>query len=154
MGQDPDFMQTWFKLYADMHHRQFNRVGAEYLKLKGLTFDLWRESLKDGRKGDILALLGLNYLMGTHMLIHLSGNRTLSTHRGNPPHDEIVDKCDFHLIYLGRGIYAELVKRDHPLVELNDKDGTKSLVIRMLTTVESGVVNKLVHLGLGFGIDR
>ena len=100
--------------------------------------------MKGGRKGDILALLGLN----------LSGNRTWSTHRGNPLHDEIVDKCKFHLIYLGRGIYAELVKRDHPLVELNNKEGTKSLIIEMLTTVESGVVNKLVHLGLGFGIDR
>ena len=108
-------MQTWLKLYVDMYHRQFNRVGAEYLKLKGLTFDLWRESSKDGRKGDILALLGLNYLMGIHTLIHLSGNRTWSTHHGNPPHDEIVDKCKFHLIYLGRGIYAELVKRTTPL---------------------------------------
>ena len=92
--------------------------------------------------------------MGTHTLIHLSRNRTWSTHHGNPSHDEIVDKCEFHLIYLGRGIYAELVKRDHPLVELNNKGGTKSLVIGTLTTVESSVVNKLVHLGLGFGIDR
>ena len=64
-----------------------------------------------------------------------------------------MDKCEFQLIYLGSGIYTELMKRDHPLVELNDKEGTKSLVIGRLTTVESGVVNKLIPLGLSFGIN-
>ena len=137
-----------------MYCRQFERVAANYLKSKVLEFDHWRESIKDRRKGDVMALLGLNYLMGTHTMVHLSGNRIGSTHRDNPPHDDIVNKCEFHLLYLGRGIYTELVKRDHPLVEVNELEGSKSLVVGTLSTVEDGAVNKLVHLGLGFGVDR
>ena len=154
VGQTPSFMCTWLKLYADMYWRQFKRVTANYLKSKVLEFDHWRESIKDGRKGDVMALLGLNYLMGTHTMIHLSGKRIWSTHWGNLPHDYIVYKCEFHLLYLGRGIYAELVKRDHPLVEVNDLEGSKSLVVGTLSMVEDGVVTKLVHLGLGFSVDR
>ena len=63
-------------------------VGAEYLNRKRLTFDLWRESIKDGRKGDILVLLGLNYLMGTHTMVHLHGNRLWTTLQETLNHDK------------------------------------------------------------------
>ena len=46
------------------------------------------------------------------------------------------------------------MKRDHPLVEVNGLEGSKSLVVGALSMVENGVVNKLVHPGLGFGVDR
>ena len=104
VGQTLSFMSTWLKLYADMYCRQFKKVTANYLKSKVLEFDHWWESIKDGRKGDVTALLGQNYLMGTHTMVHLSGNRIWSTHQGNLLHDDIVNKCEFHLLYLGRGI--------------------------------------------------
>ena len=67
-GQNPAFMRTWLKLYVDMYKQQFKQVGNEYLKSKGLDFDLWRDSIKDSRKGDVVVLLGLNYLMGMHTI--------------------------------------------------------------------------------------
>ena len=154
VGQNPAFMQTWLKLYVGMYWCQFKRVGEEYLKLKVLDFDLWHDSIKDGHKGDIMVLLGLNYLMGMHTMVHLSGNRVWSTLLGNLTHDELLNRCDFHLHYLGRGTNAELVKCSEPLAEVSDQDDTLSFVVGTLTNVEDTVINKLVHLGLGFGIDR
>ena len=129
-------------------------VGEEYLNRKRLTFDLWRESIKDGRKGDVLVLLGLNYLMGSHTMVHLHGNRLWSTLQEKLNHDEMVLKCDFHLVYLGRGIFAELCKRAEPLVEIEGDANVMSLVIGTLTSNEQTVIDKLSKLALGFAIDR
>ena len=153
-GQNPQFMRKWLKLYADMYKRQFMTVGEEYLNRKRLTFDLWRESIKDGRKGDVLVLLGLNYLMGSHTMVHLHGNRLWTTLQDKLNHDEMVLKCDFHLVYLGRGIFAELCKHAEPLVEIEGDANVMSLVIGTLTSNEQTVIDKLSKLGLGFAIDR
>ena len=153
-GQNPQFMRTWLKLYADMYKRQFMTVGEEYLNRKKLTFDLWKESIKDGCKGDVLVLLGLNYLMGSHTMVHLHGNRLWSTLQEKLNHDEMVSKCDFHLVYLGRGIFAELCKRAEPLVEIEGDPNVMSLVVGTLTSTEQTVIGKLSKLGLGFAVDR
>ena len=57
VGQNPALMQTWFKLYVDMYQCQFKRVGEKYLKSKKMDFDLWHDSIKNRRKGDIMVLL-------------------------------------------------------------------------------------------------
>ena len=129
-------------------------MGKEYLKSKILDFDLWHDSIRDSHKGDIMVLLGLNYLMGTHTVVHLSGNHVWSTLPGSLSHDEMLNRCDFDLIYLRRGIYTELVECSEPLAKVSDQDNTLSLVVGTLTNIEDIVINKLVHLGLGFGIDR
>ena len=87
-GQNPAWMRTWLKLYINMYRQQFKQAGGGYLISKVLDFDHWWDSIKDGRKGDILVLLGLNYLMGTHTVVHLSGGRVWSTLLGNLSHDE------------------------------------------------------------------
>ena len=129
-------------------------VGEEYLNRKRLTFDLWRESIKDGGKGDVLVLLGLNYLIGSHTMVHLHGNRLWSTLQEKLNHDEMVIKCDFHLVYLGRGIFAELCKRAEPLVEIEGDASVMSLVIGTLTPTEQTVIDKLSKLGLGLAVDQ
>ena len=73
-GQLPKFMRSWLKLYTYMYTKQFKHVGENYLKSKGLEFDHWRESIKDSCKGDVMCLLGLNYAMDTHTIVHLHGN--------------------------------------------------------------------------------
>ena len=152
-GQNPQFMRTWLKLYADMYKRQFMTVGEEYLNRKRLMFDLWRESIKDGCKGDVLVLLGLNYLMGSHTMIHLHGNRLWTTLHDKLNHDEMELKCDFHLVYLGCGIFAELCKCAEPLVEIEGDANVMSLVIGTRTSNEQTVIDKLSKLGLGFAVD-
>ena len=88
--------------------------------------------MKDGCKGDILVLLGLNYLMGTHAMVHLHGNRLWTTWNEKNNHDGLEKKCDFHLVYLGRGIFAELSPRIEPLVEIEDQSNVTSLVINLI----------------------
>ena len=53
-------------------------------------------------------------------------------------------KCNFHLTYLGRGIYAELIKRDTPLQTCTESDTVTSLIIGTLTAKDH-TINKLVH---------
>ena len=115
VGQQPAFMRNLLKMYVDMYCQQFKHVGATYMKSKSLDFDHWWDSIKDGHKGDIMVLLGLNYLMGTHTTVHLKDNCMWSTLHGNFTHDELVNQSNFHLVYLGWGIYAELIKRQTPL---------------------------------------
>ena len=55
----------------------------------------------------------------------------------------MVSKCDFHLVYLGRGIFAELCKRAEPLVEIEGDPNVMSLVVGTLTSTEQTVINKL-----------
>ena len=42
-----------------------------YLDRKGLSLDNWLDSVQDGRKGDVLTLLGLCMLIEKHTLVHL-----------------------------------------------------------------------------------
>ena len=148
-GQNPQFMRTWLKLCADMYKQQFMTVGAEYLNRKRLTFDLWRESIKDGYKGDILVLLELNYLMGSHTMVHLHGNRLWTMLQEKLNHDEMEMKCNFHLVYLGPGIFAELCRHAVLLVEIKEHANVMSLVIGTLTSTEQTVIDKLSQVGIG-----
>ena len=58
------------------------------------------------------------------------------------------------MVYLGRGIFAELCKCAEPLVEIEGDANVMSLVIGTLTSNEQTVIDKLSKLGLGFAVDR
>ena len=94
-------MRNWLKLYVEMYTKQFKHVGDKYLGLKVLEFDHWCDSIKDGCKGDVMVLLGLNYAMDTHMMVHLKGNKLWTTLQGNLTQDQMAARCNFHLVYLG-----------------------------------------------------
>ena len=55
----------------------------------------------------------------------------------------MLSKCNFHLVYLGRGINAELMAHTEPLAELGDQETVISLVVRTLMTTENAVIKKL-----------
>ena len=105
-GQLPKPMRNWLKLYADMYTKQFKCVCEKYLKSKVLNFNHWRESIKDGHRGDVMCLLGLNYAIDTHTMVHFQGNHLWGTLHGNFTHDQMASRCNFHLAYLGQGIYV------------------------------------------------
>ena len=74
----------------------------KYLKSKGLSVELWSDSIMEGWKGDMLALFGLNLLMETHCVVHLSNSQiwtTLAT--TGQTHSEDLKEYDIHLIYVG-----------------------------------------------------
>ena len=96
------FVREWLKLFVLMHRVQFVRKADKYLKSKGLSVELWSDNIMDGWKGDLLVLIGLNLLMETHCIVHLSNGQiwtTLATTRQT--HSEDLKKCDIHLIYVG-----------------------------------------------------
>ena len=86
-------------------------------------------------------------------MVHLHGNRLWTTLHEKLNHDEMEMKCDFHLVYLGCGIFAELCKCAVPLVEIEEHANVMSLVIGTLTSTEQIVIDKLSKLGLGFALD-
>ena len=70
-GQDMKFMRTWLHLFVHLHKKYFNNMAKTYLTRKGLSLDNWLDSVQDGRKGDVLTLLGLCMLIEKHTLVHL-----------------------------------------------------------------------------------
>ena len=58
-----------------MHKVQLAKKAKQYLKLKGLSIDMWLESITDGRKGNVLVLFGLNLLTETHCVVHLANGQ-------------------------------------------------------------------------------
>ena len=60
---------------------------------------------------------------------------TLATLSDN--HQEDLKKCDFHLCYIGRGLFMELVQREIPLQILEDMKNVQSLIVGELTPKEA-----------------
>ena len=49
-------------------------------------------------------------------MVHLNENRYSSTLKDEPDtHDEFLPRCDLHLTYVGKGIYAQLIPRTESL---------------------------------------
>ena len=92
-------MQTWLWFFmTDVHCKYFEKFAHKYLVSKELTLMEWAESITSGLKGDILALFGLCLLVDKYCLLHLK----------NENHDELLRMCDYHLVFLGQGIFIEL----------------------------------------------
>ena len=62
--------------------------------------------------------------------------------------------CNFHLVYLGRGLFVELTERKQPLIVADEDTDTKTIVIGELTFDECDTLDKVIYHGLGFGMDK
>ena len=86
----------------------FEERGDFYLKTKDMSFDIWMEAIKDGRKEDILTLFALSILTDLHTYVHLQEGQYWTTLKMVPStHEEILSACKIHLLYLGCGLYVE-----------------------------------------------
>ena len=85
---------------------------------KKLSIDDWLTTVKDRRRGDILCPYLLNMITGRHTCVHLKNSQLWSTLKSVPVnHDDHVNSCDFHLVYLGFGAFIRLVPRQAPDVK-------------------------------------
>ena len=92
--------------------------------------ELWAESIKDGCCPDFFVLLALNALLETHAVVHISNGKTWTTL--NDPlenHDRILERCEYHLAYLGRGNFVELVETQRPLIIVHSDEEVKTVEI-------------------------
>ena len=71
--------------------------------------DEWLKSVKEGRRGDILCVYLLSMATGSHTVVYMRNNKVWSTLKDMPTlHDELIQQCDKHLVYLGFGIFFQL----------------------------------------------
>ena len=68
----------------------------------------------------------------------------------DPPenHDRILERCDYHLVYLGNGNFIELVERQRPLIVIHADDDIKTVEIGSLTFDEEETLNSVISKGL------
>ena len=107
-------MRDWLHYFITVVYKtHFKRVTSNYLVSKGLSLELWAENIKDGRRPDFLVLLALNALLETHAMVHLADGKIWTT-INDPPreHAELLERCEYHLVYLGRGNFVEMVTRE------------------------------------------
>ena len=99
-------------------------------------------------------LLALNALLETHAVIHINENKTWTT-LNDPPenHDHILERCEYHFVFLGRGNFVELVERQQPLITVYSDEDVKSIEIGCLTFDEEDTLNSVIFRGLGRGLD-
>ena len=94
-------------------------------------------------------LLALNALLETHAVVHISNNQMWTT-LNDPPesHDRILERCDYHLVYLGKGNFIELAERQRPLIVIHTDDDIKTVEIGSLTFDEEETLNSVISKGL------
>ena len=94
-------------------------------------------------------------MLDTHILVHLKNNQLWTTIKNpSPNHDDLLKMCNFHLVYLGRGLFVELTERKQPLIVADEDTDTKTVVIGELTFDECDTLDKVIYCGLGFGMDK
>ena len=86
-------------------------MAKEYLDGKGLTLQTWLNGLKEGRRADVLGLFLLCLATQTHCFVHLNNGYWTTLWDSPNNHLELIQRCNVHLSYLGRGIFIEHVLR-------------------------------------------
>ena len=89
---------------------------------------------------------------------HLNENRYWSTLKDEPDsHEEFLLRCDLHLTYVGKGIYAQLILRTESLEyaifgtiesEESSEVETKPLFVGTLTADEDKTLSYLLNTGI------
>ena len=102
-GKDCDFMRRWLKFFVTtVYPKNFEVARCHCLMPKGLTLDIWADSIEDGWKGDFLALYGLNLMLDMHTVVHLRNDRLWTTFKDQSlSHDELVRILQLPLSLLG-----------------------------------------------------
>ena len=119
-----------------------------------MDINLWAKSITDGRKVDFFILFAINILLETHMAVYLKNGEIWSMLERQPmDHNELLNKCNFHMAYVGRGLFVELTKRKHPIIIVDSTDDIKAIDMCCLTYDESENVDSIIFKGLRFGKD-
>ena len=139
----------------EVYKKNFESAGSQILIPKGLSLDLWAESIEDGRKGDFLMLYGLNLLLDTQTMVHLNRGKIWMKIKNPPPDlDTLLNMCNFHLVHLGWGLFIEHVKWHRPLQVVAKSEDVKGIAVGDLTIGESETLDKVIFRGLGIGVDQ
>ena len=105
-------LRRYIAYFVNLYPKQITQKASNYLDSKRLTLDEWLKSVKEGRRGDILCIYLLSMATGSHTVVHMRNNKVWSTLQDMPTsHDELIQQCDKHLVYLGLGVFFQLKER-------------------------------------------
>ena len=117
-----------------------------------MDLDMWSESIIDGRKADFFALFAINVLLEMHSVVHLKNGVIWSTLENQPmDHNELLSTCNFHLAYMGRGLFVELTIMQHPIITVTSTKDVKAIDLCSLTYDESKMVDSIIFKVVSFG---
>ena len=116
-----EYMRKWLGFFSIVHPQAIISKAGRYMKLKKLSIEVWSQSVKSNRRGDILSLFTLCALTSHHAMVHLR-NCNLWTTVNTPEscdHDKLLSICDIHLAYIGSGQFVELKCKTEPRADTN-----------------------------------
>ena len=105
-------MRRWITYFVKQYPIQISLRAKAYLDLKRLSLGEWLRCVWEGRRGDILCVYLLSLATGVHTFVHLGNNKIWCTLQNTPvSHNELQNKCEQHLVYLGYGIFLRMQRR-------------------------------------------
>ena len=109
--EKPVVMRKLLCFFVRQYRKELEPKVNEYLQSKKLTMDDWINAVKSNRRGDILSVFFLSMITGKHTFIHLKNKRIWCTLKVVPlHHQELIERCEIHLVYMGFGIFLQLKK--------------------------------------------
>ena len=112
VDKDSLFMRNWVRLYIITNKNHIQKMASTYFQSINSNLTTWMKELKNGNKGDVLALYVLSVITGVHCFIHLSQNKYWTSLKEVPnTHLEFMQRCNIHLAYFGQGTFIELKLR-------------------------------------------
>ena len=104
-------MRWWISYFVRQHQKQITVKVREYLDSKKLSLDDWLRCVNEGRRGDILCVYLLSIATGVHTMVHLKNKLSCTLCDKPQSHEEMLNHCEKHLVYLSPGIFLHLEKR-------------------------------------------
>ena len=98
-------MRQWISYFACQHRKQITIKVKDYLNSKKFLLDDWLCCVNEGRRGDILCMYLLSIATGVRTMIHLKNKLWCTLHEKPHSHEEMLNHCEKHLVYLGFGIF-------------------------------------------------
>ena len=111
VSQSSDFMHQWVHVYTLTHKKVVHCAAVKYLHSKGLKLPVWLNGVIEGNRADILSIFLMCKVSQTHCFIHTKNGMWSSLYEDPQTHQEYIERCNLHLLYLGFGVYAELEAR-------------------------------------------
>ena len=108
VNQESNFMHQWVRVYTLTHKKQVYGISTKYLQSRGIKLPEWLSEVKDGKLVDILSIYILCKATQTHCFIHYNGGIWSTLQEDPKCHQEYVQRCNLHLVYIGSNAYAEL----------------------------------------------
>ena len=75
VDKDSLFMRNWVRLYIITNKNHIQKMASTYFQSIDSNLTTWMKELKNGNKGDILALYVLSVITGVHCFVQLSQNK-------------------------------------------------------------------------------